>query len=59
MGLTMKKLPEKHILKKMALDGQPVEVESTGLVFHPKYRYVGASPDGVVFAASAHPRFVS
>ena len=41
----------------MALDGQPVEVESAGLVLHTKYRYLGASPDGIVFDVSAHPRF--
>ena len=41
---------------KMKL-GQPVEVESAGLVLHTKYSYLGASPDGVVFDASAHPRF--
>ena len=55
-GIDHEEDARKVYCEKMKL-GQPVEVESAGLVLHTKYSYLGASPDGVVFDASAHPRF--
>ena len=38
-------------------DDQPVQVRSCGLVLHLKYKFLGASPDGLVFDEKARPRF--
>ena len=40
-----------------ATDGTPVEVKECGIALHTTYRYLGASPDRVVFDRREKPRF--
>ena len=41
----------------MKHQGQPVAVRSCGLVLDTNHRYLGASPDGMVFDSTASPRY--
>ena len=41
----------------MASNGQPVYVRPAGLVLHTRFRFLGASPGGVVFDRSSNPQF--
>ena len=41
--------------RKMAENGNQVEVAESGLVLHPRYKFLGASPDRVVFDPKAFP----
>ena len=45
----------KAYIEKKRSEGCSVVVRTCGLVLHPSYRYLGASPDGIVFDASSHP----
>ena len=42
---------------EMAERGQPVSVRSCGLVLDTNHRFLGASPDGMVYDSTARPRY--
>lgn len=51
-----KEAVERYVADKRT-SGTPVRVRGCGLVLSTQHRYIGASPDGVVFDKSAKPHF--
>ena len=56
-GRNFEKTAVEVYLASKAEQGNPVKVRECGFSLHPAFRFLGASPDRVVFDASATPRY--
>ena len=56
-GRNFEKTAVEVYLASKAEQGNPVKVRECGVSLHPAFRFLGASPDRVVFDASATPRY--